>query len=85
MIFMNKQKEIEYSPLAVTRLRDGLGLSKAQFGEKLGLSRQYIHFLEAGKIRLHADLLAKMKNVFKCSMDIFFVEKITATQKQGDV
>ncbi|MGB6932814.1 MAG: helix-turn-helix transcriptional regulator [Acidobacteriaceae bacterium] len=56
----------------VRELREGRGLSQAEFGEKVGVSRQTIYAIEVGKYDPSLPLAFQIANHFGCRIqDIF--------------
>ncbi|MGA9957074.1 MAG: helix-turn-helix transcriptional regulator, partial [Acidobacteriaceae bacterium] len=53
----------------VRELREGRGLSQAEFGEKVGVSRQTIYAIEVGKYDPSLPLAFQIANQFGCRIE----------------
>jgi putative transcriptional regulator len=59
----------------VRELREGRGLSQAEFGEKVGVSRQTIYAIEVGKYDPSLPLAFQIANQFGCRIEDIFDPK----------
>jgi putative transcriptional regulator len=59
----------------VRELREGRGLSQAEFGEKIGVSRQTIYAIEVGKYDPSLPLAFQIANQFGCRIEDIFDPK----------
>ena len=56
----------------VRELREGRGLSQAEFGEKIGVSRQTVYAIEVGKYDPSLPLAFKIAKQFGCRIEDIF-------------
>lgn len=66
--------EIEFKPEQIQALREGLGLSQAEFGERLDVTRQAVSLWETGTSRPSVETLLKIVNLWGAKLDSFFRE-----------
>ena len=59
----------------VRELREGRGLSQAEFGDKIGVSRQTVYAIEVGKYDPSLPLAFKIAGEFGCSIEEIFDPK----------
>ncbi|MFH1090988.1 MAG: helix-turn-helix transcriptional regulator [Pseudomonadota bacterium] len=62
----------KYDPDSIRRLRRHLGLTKREFGEKIGMTKQYVHSLELGLRRPNVRTLEKIMAAYQVEAQIFF-------------
>jgi putative transcriptional regulator len=59
----------------VRELREGRGLSQAEFGEKIGVSRQTVYAIEVGKYDPSLPLAFQIAKQFSCRIEEIFDPK----------
>ena len=65
---------MRFDPDSIRKLRRKLGLTKAEFGRKIKMSRQYVHQLETGSRRPNVRTLERIIEAYRVRPEIFFVD-----------
>ena len=71
-----------YDPDSIRRLRRNLGLTKREFGEKIGIAKQYVHSLEMGRRRPNVRTLEKIMAAYGVESGIFFAPSPASAQEK---
>lgn len=67
--------------LRIKNLRKEKNLSQEELGEKIGISKQAVSYLESGRNQISLDILDKLHTIFNISIDELFYGEI----KEKDV
>ena len=59
----------------IRKLRQEMGLSQKEFGEKLGITGSFVGYLENGRKRINPNLLRKVAKITKQPVSYFYGEK----------
>jgi len=65
------QKEIG---LKIKKLRNGRSMTLEQLGEKIGVTKGYVHHMENGNRKIGLDFLQSIADVFSVEMYYFFTD-----------
>lgn len=64
----------------IARLRKERGITQVEMAERLGLSQSIVSKYESGELRLHAELIVRLAEVFRTSTDeVLGVKSATAS------
>ena len=58
--------------LRIKNLRKEKNLSQEELGEKIGISKQAVSYLESGRNQISLDILNKLHTIFNISIDELF-------------
>lgn len=73
-----------YNPDAIRGLRRELGLTKADFGRKLGVTKQYVHQLELGQRKPNVRTLERIMEAYGVESALFFAPVPASAQEQDE-
>jgi len=59
----------------IKSLREREGMTLEQVGERLGVTKGYVHHLENGNRKISLDFLESIANIFNVEMHYFFTRK----------
>ncbi|UVS47085.1 helix-turn-helix transcriptional regulator [Bacteroides faecis] len=59
----------------IKELRSVLGMTQAQFAEKLELTQSNLSAIEGGKREVNLNIVMKIKEKFKISIEDFFIQR----------
>lgn len=51
------------------KIRQEKGLTQEALAKRLGITRVAVSFWESGKNRINSDMLVRLSDIFKCSID----------------
>lgn len=88
-VYMKSEKDAESITFVATKeigvriatIRKGKGLTQADLAEKVGISRLLISDYERGKVRIYADILAKISTALGISSDTLLEVKNAKNEK----